>query len=116
MTIKLALLKSGEDVISDVQEMVIDGRVVGYFFNKPCTVKLRKNTEGDTSSFEISLSSWIPLSSDTKVPVTLDWVITLVNPIKKLESLYINDILKKEDKNDNENNSSLYEATFDLEN
>jgi hypothetical protein len=77
---------------------------------------LRKNTEGDTSSFEISLSSWIPLSSDTKVPVTLDWVITLVDPIEKLESLYINDILKKEDTNDNKNNSTLYEGTFDIEN
>ncbi len=96
--------------------MVIDGRVVGYFFNKPCTVKLRKNTEGDTSSFEISLSSWIPLSSDTKVPVTLDWVITLVDPIEKLQSLSINDILKKEDTNDDKNNSSLYEGTFNLEN
>lgn len=116
MSIKLALLKSGEDVISDVQEMVIGDKVVGYFFNKPCTVKLRKNIEGDSSKFEISLSSWIPLSSNTKVPVTLDWVITLVDPIKKLESLYINDILNPEENKNDKDNSPLYEGTFDIEN
>jgi len=115
MTIKLALLKSGEDIISDVQEMVVDGRVVGYFFNKPCTVKLRKNLEEDSSTFEISLSSWIPLSSNTKVPVTLDWVITLVDPIKKLESLYINDVLNPEVNKNDKNNSPVYEGTFNIE-
>ena len=45
MTIKLLLLKSGEDIISDIKEMVIgedeDRRVVGYFLNKPCLVKMR---------------------------------------------------------------------------
>lgn len=116
MSIKLALLKSGEDVISDVQEMVIGDKVVGYFFNKPCTVKLRKNVEGDSSKFEISLSSWIPLSSDTKVPVTLDWVITLVEPIKKLESLYINDVLNQKENQNDKDNSTVYEGTFDLQN
>ena len=37
MTIKLAMLKSGEDVIADIQEMTVpdsDGKdkLVGYFF------------------------------------------------------------------------------------
>ena len=32
MTVKLSLLKSGEDVIADIEEMMHDGRVVGYFF------------------------------------------------------------------------------------
>ena len=35
MTVKLALLKSGEDVIADIQEMVVGEKVVGYIFNKP---------------------------------------------------------------------------------
>ena len=34
MTVKLALLKSGENIISDIQEMVVDERVIGFFFNK----------------------------------------------------------------------------------
>ena len=31
MSIKLAILKSGEDVIADIQEMVFEEKVVGYF-------------------------------------------------------------------------------------
>ena len=45
MTIKLCLLKSGEDIITDITEMRTsdepDSRVVGYFFDKPCVVKMR---------------------------------------------------------------------------
>ena len=39
------LMKSGEDIIADVSEMTVgeedDKRVVGYFLNKPCIVKMR---------------------------------------------------------------------------
>ena len=45
MTIKLLLLKSGEDIIADISEMVAgEGerkRVVGYFLNRPCVIKMR---------------------------------------------------------------------------
>ena len=44
MSIKLLLLKSGEDLIADVTEMAVgedeNKRVVGYFLNKPCTIKM----------------------------------------------------------------------------
>ncbi len=41
MTVKILLLKSGEDVIADVKEMVSpDKKVIGYFLKKPCIVKL----------------------------------------------------------------------------
>ena len=39
MTVKLLLLKSGEEVISDINEMAVgeedDQKVVGYFLGKP---------------------------------------------------------------------------------
>ena len=45
MTIKLCLLKSGEDIITDLTEMRTqegpEGRVIGYFFEKPCVGKMR---------------------------------------------------------------------------
>ena len=45
MTIKLLLLKSGEDMIADVTEMSYgeeeDRRIVGYYLNKPCIIKMR---------------------------------------------------------------------------
>jgi len=45
MTVKVVLLKSGEDIIADVEEMIVGepARVVGYFFNYPCSVKLLGN-------------------------------------------------------------------------
>ena len=88
MTIKLALLKSGEDIITDLTEMRVgeepNSRVVGYFFDKPCVIKMRnpqnQPSEGNTqkAGFEISLLPWMPLSADTKIPVTADWLITMV--------------------------------------
>jgi len=98
-------LKSGEDVIADIQEMVIEEKVVGYFFNKPCSVKIRKNGEDGDKSFQISLFPWLPLSKTTKVPITVDWVVTIVDPIETLEKMYKRDVLK------NDQNFSLDEQS-----
>ena len=94
MTVKLALLKSGEDIIADIQEMVIEEKVVGYIFNKPCHIKMKLKEEDEKSdSVKIRLVPWILLSKDTKIPVSLDWVITLVEPIDQLSKMYQEDIL-----------------------
>ena len=103
MTIKLALLKSGEDIITDLTEMRVgeepNSRVVGYFFDKPCVIKMRnpqnQPSDGNTqkAGFEISLFPWMPLSADTKIPVTADWLITMVEPTAKLKEMYVEDVL-----------------------
>ena len=45
MTIKLVLLKSGEDIIADVTEMVVgeeeERSIVGYFLDRPCVIRIR---------------------------------------------------------------------------
>ena len=44
MTVKVLVMKSGEDVIADVQEMVnADQQVIGYFLTRPVVVKLTSN-------------------------------------------------------------------------
>ena len=103
MTIKLVLLKSGEDIITDLTEMRVgeepNTKVVGYFFDKPCVIKMRNPQEqpsdGNTqrAGFEISLFPWMPLSSETKIPVTADWLITMVEPTAKLKEMYIEDVV-----------------------
>ena len=46
MTIKVLVLKSGEDVIADVQEMMSSSeQVMGYFLTKPCVVKIQEMYE-----------------------------------------------------------------------
>ncbi len=103
MTVKLALLKSGEDVIADIQEMVVGEKVVGYIFNKPCKINMKVREEDTdkekTDSVKIRLTPWIILTKDIKIPVSLDWVITLVDPIDQLAKMYEEDILNNEQAN-----------------
>jgi len=100
MSVKLVVLKSGEDIITDVQEMVVgdenEQKVVGYFFDKPCVVKLFGHTpeEDRESPFRIQMMPWIPLSDDEKIPVAADWVITIVEPIEKVKELYLKKVSK----------------------
>jgi len=113
MTIKLVLLKSGEDIIADVGEMSVgedeNARLVGYYLNKPCVVKMVKPTllteEGGSrskkSGFEVSLFPWIPLTQEKTIPVPTDWVITIVEPTEQLKQMYIEDVVNYEQSNQN---------------
>jgi len=98
MTVKLVLMKSGEDIIADVEEMVIDDRTVGYFLTKPCIVKLmdRDMTTRDKTAkgFKIKMFPWIPLSKDPKIPVGIDWVVTMTGPVDELRKMFLNEVLK----------------------
>ena len=99
MTIKLALLKSGEDVITDMTEMCVgeeeNRRVIGYYFDRPCVVKMRNpqqqpQTDANTqkAGFEVSLFPWMPLSKEKDIPVNPDWVVTLVDPVDEVKDSY----------------------------
>lgn len=109
MTIKLLVLKSGEDVVADVQEMVIEDKVVGYFLNKPCVVKMANYTpvedeetteQKQKNAYQIRFYPWVPLAKDPVIPITLEWVVTMVDPIDKLTKLYVEDILEYGKQND----------------
>ena len=99
MTAKLVLLKSGEDIIADVTEMVVgeeeERRIVGYFFDKPCIIKLREGEENpdQKSAYKISMFPWMPLSKDSNIPVPADWVVTMVEPKDQLRTMYLEDVV-----------------------
>ena len=99
MTIKLALLKSGEEIISDMSEMMSGqdggGQVVGYFFNHPCRavltspeIQVSDEQESERKPVAIRLLPWMPLSKDERIPVVADWVISIVEPQDKLLEMY----------------------------
>ena len=101
MTIKLALLKSGEEVISDIDEMMTDKKtVVGYYFTNPCRAILTTSEDEDEADDEedyneietppvsIKLLPWLPLANEDRIPVVADWVISIVEPQPKLKELY----------------------------
>lgn len=94
MTVKLVLLKSGETIISDTKELISDDKLCGYLFEDPHKIETRKtlllveenvDTSGD---LEVSISPWIVLSKDTKIPIPTDWVVTIVEPIDTIKQMY----------------------------
>ena len=118
MTIKLMLLKSGEDVIANITEMRVgtddDSQVIGYHLNKPCVVKMRdpnvvsEDGPKKQSGFQVSLFPWMPLSKDETIPVPADWMITMVEPVTKLKEMYTEDIVEygKNNKGNSTDNDS----------
>ena len=104
MTVKLAVLKSGEEVITDVKEMHHgegeNTKVVGYFFRKPCVVRMKDIDVPENQprgTFDISLQPWVPLGKGPIYPVAMDWIVTFVDPIDKLAATYQEQILDQED-------------------
>ena len=109
MTVKILLLKSGEDVISDVKEMVSpDEKVIGYFLSKPCVVKLLPKKGEDKREASVTMYPWMPLAKEAEIPLPTDWVVTIVTPIKKIEQMYTEDVLngKTTDQTDSSNKST----------
>ena len=116
MTIKLLLLKSGEDIIADVTEMAVgeeeEKSVVGYFLDKPCVIRMRdpnlieEDGPKKQSGFQVSLFPWIPLSKDTRIPVPADWLITMVEPAYQLKEMYVKDIVNYGNQSDSTDDNS----------
>ena len=116
MTIKILLLKSGEDVIADLKEMVSpDEKVIGYFLTKPCVVKLIPKDTEDESKREtaIRMYPWMPLAKEKDIPLPTDWVVTMVTPIEKVETMYKEDVLngKTTDQTDSSDESTKVGVT-----
>ena len=107
MAVKLAVLKSGEDVIADIREMMVGDedtpadqkRVVGYYFIKPCGVTLKNKAidvnESADDSYELKLFPWCPLAKNDAIPMSTEWVVTLVDPVDKLKEMYETQVLDK---------------------
>ena len=101
MTVKLAILKSGEDIVADIKEMVVgegdDARVVGYVLTKPCGVSLDSKPlqiDDEKDTYQIKLFPWCPLTKNEKIPITADWVVTIVDPIDKITQMYTKEVLE----------------------
>ena len=112
MTIKVLVLKSGEDVIADIQEMMSsENQVMGYFLTKPCVVKLQaKETSSDVS---VRMHPWVPFARETMIPVSADWVVTMVTPVEKIQEMYVNQVLKDGKETDQTTDSDEQSKTGD---
>ena len=101
MTVKLAILKSGEDIVADIKEMIVGegdaARVVGYFLTKPCGVSLNSKNikiDDEKDTYQLKLFPWCPLTKQEKIPISADWVVTIVDPIDKITEMYTKEVLE----------------------
>ena len=51
---------------------------------------------------------WMPLAKEKDIPLPTDWVVTMVTPIEKVETMYKEDVLNGQttDQVDNSNEST----------
>ena len=93
MTIKVALLQSQQQVIADLQEILSEDKPVAYLFTRPHLVEFNKfslsENENSQTSIEVSLSPWILASADKEIPIPINQVIALVEPLESIKKMYL---------------------------
>ena len=97
MSIKLTILKSGMQLISDMKELVAEetNQAHAYLLENPHMVEVNENRfiteeekkDGDFG-INVSLLPWIMLSKDKKMIIPIDSVLTVVEPLDALTDLY----------------------------
>ena len=94
MSIQLALLKSGEEVIADIKEIRQEetGVLVSYLFKDPYCVKIKTTqvlVEDETRpKHELAYYKWMSLSKDDDIIVNRDWVVCISEPLDTVKKNY----------------------------
>ena len=103
MTVKVILMKSGEDVISDAREITDrdEKGIVAYHLKHPYVMQLQTKevespellVEGDNPSpqtkFQVSYTHWAPMSQQQEFVIPSDWVVTIYEPVEKIKQDYM---------------------------
>ena len=53
-----------------------------------------------STQFSIKLYPWMPLSKDSTIPIPLDWVVTMVDPVDRIKELYSEQLDFEKDANE----------------
>ena len=94
MSIQLALLKSGEEVIADIKEIRQEESdiLVSYLFKDPYCVKIKTSqvlVEQETRpKHELAYYKWMSLSNDSDIIVNKDWVVCITDPLDSVKKNY----------------------------
>ena len=98
MSIKLTLLKTGEQLISDMKELVAEGQdqAHAYLLDNPHTVEINEKQfiteeekkDGDYG-INVTILPWIILSKDSQMIIPVDSVLTVVEPLESVTQLYL---------------------------
>ena len=111
MSIKITVLKTGEQLISDMKELMAEGQdhAQAYLLDNPHTYEINEKQfiteeekeEGDYG-IDVSLLPWLILSKDKKMIIPTDSVLTVVEPLESVTQLYLDKInsFEMEESND----------------
>ena len=79
-------------------------KLICYQLHNPCLLVVDESVreEETTEKLTVALFPWPQLSSETEVKISLDWVVTIVEPTEDLKTLYTTKVL---------NNGSREEGT-----
>ena len=94
MSIQLALLKSGEEVIADIKEIRQEETdvLVSYFFKDPYCVKIKTTQvlveDESRPKHELAYYKWMSLSKDNDIIVNKDWVVCITDPLESVKNNY----------------------------
>ena len=94
MSIQLALLKSGEEVIADIKEIRQDSTddLISYLFKNPYCVKIKTTQvlveEKSRPKHELAYYKWMSLSNDDDIIVNKDWVVCITDPLETVKNNY----------------------------
>ena len=92
MSIKVAVLQSGDLIIAEMKEIVSEDKPIAYLFNQPHKIVLNNqivlSESKDQSSVEVTLTKWILISDEDDIPVSVNQVVTLVEPVASVKKMY----------------------------
>jgi len=94
MSVQIALLKSGEEVIADIKEFRdSDDNLVSYFFGEPHCIRVKTQevlieAEDAPPKHELIFYKWMHLSKDKDIIVNKDWVVCIADPLDSIVESY----------------------------
>jgi len=96
MSIKLVLLKSNEEVIADVKELVDenDKPIFIVLENAYCCkliedpVLLTEGKEDEETKYSVQYYPFMPLSDEKKISIDPSWVVAIVEPKAMVKESY----------------------------
>ena len=104
MSVQLLVLKSSEEVIADVKELVLEEngkqKIIGFLLKEPRALSLSRsmtlNEEEDPGRISVNFVKWQPFSDDREFQIPADWVVTICNPLERLKTSYEEQLNAKE--------------------
>ena len=93
MSVQLALLKSGEEVVADIKEYRnSDDELISYLFKDPYSIKIKTSQvliEGDSKpKHDVVYYRWMSLSKDNDIIVNKDWIVCITDPLDTIKQSY----------------------------